>query len=66
MNGERAATLCDATAVRHLPLLCATSRVDATQLAVALRESAELQALVEAFVRRDIFWVDVISEQHEK
>lgn len=59
VNGERVATLVEATAVAHLPLLCASSRVDAAVLAAPLRESAELQQLVDALVRRDVFWVEV-------
>ena len=59
VNGARVATLHDVAAASYLPLLCASSRVEASSLVDLLRESAELRQLVETLVRRDLFWAEV-------
>lgn len=59
VNGACVATVHDAAAIFHLPLLCSSSRVETKSLAAPLGESVELQQLVESFVQRDIFWVEL-------
>ena len=59
VNGACVATVHDATAILHLPLLCSSSRVETKSLAAPLGESVELQQLVQSFVQRDIFWVEL-------
>ena len=59
VDGVKAATVTEPRAIDLALALCSSSRTQATLLAEALRESAELRALVEKLVRDDVLWVEV-------